>query len=100
MSQQVSGSTQLMALHDALRVRGIVDTGFRMPVLEKKRIAVLGATGSIGTSCIDVVRHQLDAFEIERQARAMQARAMADMVKSLLRSISARLHRNAAAHTA
>ncbi|MCB1396110.1 MAG: hypothetical protein H6898_02270 [Rhodobacter sp.] len=43
---------------------------------------------------------QLDAFEIERQARAMQARAMADMVKSLLRSISARLHRNAAAHTA
>lgn len=31
---------------------------------ERKKILVLGATGSIGSSCIDIVRHNADLFEI------------------------------------
>lgn len=42
----------------------------------------------------------LDLITIERDARAMQARAIAEMFASLRRSIAARLHRGAAAHTA
>lgn len=30
----------------------------------KKRVLVLGATGSIGTSCLDIIRHNPDCFEI------------------------------------
>jgi len=31
----------------------------------KKRIAILGSTGSIGTQALDVVREQPDHFELE-----------------------------------
>lgn len=42
----------------------------------------------------------LSAMDVERQARALQARAVADMFRALRRAITARLHRNPAAHTA
>ena len=42
----------------------------------------------------------IDVIAIERQAREMQARALADMVRALLRGIAGRLGRGAAAHTA
>ncbi len=34
-------------------------------MMEKRKIAILGSTGSIGTQALDVVRHNIDKFEIE-----------------------------------
>ena len=33
--------------------------------MEKRRIAILGSTGSIGTQALDVIRRHRDLFEVE-----------------------------------
>lgn len=43
---------------------------------------------------------RLDVFEIERQARELQARAVADFARSLLRGIVSRLNIGAAIRSA
>lgn len=55
---------------------------------EKKRIVILGATGSIGRSAADVVRTHPDAFEVA----AVAARTSKDACEELGRELSARAY--------
>jgi 1-deoxy-D-xylulose-5-phosphate reductoisomerase len=48
---------------------------------KRKKIIVLGATGSIGTSCLDIVRHNRDLFEIVGASAHNDANALALLVK-------------------
>ena len=40
---------------------------------ERKRIAILGSTGSVGTQAIDVVRRNPDRFRVSAIAAAMMS---------------------------
>ena len=69
----------------------------------RNRIAILGSTGSIGTSALDIVRHNLDELEVvglagrrsvdrlEEQAREFRPRAVAVHEQAAARALQERL---------
>ncbi|MDR1620755.1 MAG: hypothetical protein LBS00_00085, partial [Synergistaceae bacterium] len=45
----------------------------------KKRVAVIGATGSVGSSVLDVCRHHLDRVEVTALAAGRDAEKLASL---------------------
>src|SRR3954452_25065848 len=60
---------------------------FPRPAAEPRRVTVLGATGSIGSSTIDLLRRERDRFQVE----ALTANSKADELARLARDLGARL---------
>ena len=70
----------------------------------KRRIAILGSTGSIGTQALDVIRRHRDLFEVEllsayrstellsAQAREFDANSVVICDDALYNDVSVRLH--------
>src|SRR5215471_15760679 len=49
----------------------------------KRRISILGATGSIGTSTFDVIKHEPALYEVEAVASGGNARRLAKVAREL-----------------
>jgi 1-deoxy-D-xylulose-5-phosphate reductoisomerase len=47
----------------------------------KRKIAILGATGSIGKSTLDLVEYNRDRFEVVAVTAAMSVEALADIAR-------------------
>ena len=51
--------------------------------MEKKRIAILGSTGSIGRQTLDVVRQHPDRFEVEMISAGGNAPLLVEQARAL-----------------
>ena len=54
-----------MVQRDTCKPRGLHGISINFYRYLKKRIAILGSTGSIGTQALDVIRHHAEHFSIE-----------------------------------
>src|SRR5262249_27442271 len=53
------------------------------PATAKRRISILGATGSIGTSTFDVIKHEPALYGVEAVASGGNARQLAKVAREL-----------------